>query len=108
MKKLLSVLLTVTLIFIFSSCLKENHSVRFKNDYSQAIHNVVAGNAQLGDVGAGGISGYKPINAGNFSISGTTTLGQLLSGSGSIKGKGTHKWTITLSSSGNISIALDK
>lgn len=94
-------------IFIFSSCLKERHSVRLKNEYAYDVRNFTAGTANIGDVASGATSDYKSINTGNFTISGTTSNGQSVAGSGSISGKGTHKWTITLGANGTCSVKED-
>jgi len=98
----------LSILFLLTSCLKDNHSIRLKNDYPSQINKVVIGNAQIGDVASGTTSDYQPINTGNFSISGTTNSGQSLSGSGSVSGKGRHKWTITVSGGGQISFTEDK
>lgn len=108
MKKIIPLVLIATVILLFTSCLKENHKIRFQNNFSQTINNIVAGSAHIGTVGAGSTSGYFSINTGNFSISGSTPAGQQLTGSGSITGKGTHKWTLVLSGSGTLSLSLDK
>jgi len=98
----------LSLVFLFSSCLKEDHTIRLTNNYSQQINNVTIGTAALGNVASGATSAYKSINTGKFSISGTTTGGQSLTGSGEISGKGKHKWTATVSSGGTLSIKEDK
>jgi hypothetical protein len=108
MKKIAQALTFIALLVTFTGCLKEKHSVRFENNFSQRIDNVVIGNASFGSVNPGVTTEYKPINTGNFTISGTGANGGQLSGSGTISGKGTHKWTVTLSSSGGVSIAEDK
>lgn len=108
MKKILGIVLLVAITSFFTACLKENHSVRFQNNYSLTLYDVYVGTASLGTVGAGSVTGYQSINTGNFDITGTTSAGQKLSGSGSLSGKGKHKWTVTLSSSGTVSIAEDK
>ncbi len=108
MKKLIFLLIIPVIAFTFSACLKENHTVRFRNNYNSTLTNIVAGNARLGTVTPGQTSGYQSINTGNFTISGSAANGQVLQGGGSIKGKGKHKWTITLNSSGGISMAEDK
>ncbi len=72
------------------------------------MYSVTAGNAKIGTVENGKVSNYYAINSGNFSISGMSSSGQNLSGSGSVSGRGTHKWTITLSSAGTLSISKDK
>ena len=108
MKKITQIFAFIALLVTFTSCLKEKHSVRFENNFSQRIDNLTIGNASFGSVNPGATTEYKPINTGNFSISGVSANGGQLSGTGTISGKGTHKWTVTLSSSGGISIAEDK
>lgn len=106
MKKLIPALFLFAILL--ASCGKENHTIRFRNNYSQQINHVQVGSATIGDVQAGSTSDYHAINTGNFTISGTSTSGQALYGSGSISGKGKHKWTVTLTSAGLISMAEDK
>ena len=108
MKKTFSRALIAAIVFTFFSCLKEDHKIRFKNNYSQVLYNVSAGSASFGTVVPGGVSGYQSVNAGNFTISGNTSTGQPLIGGGSVTGKGKHKWTLTLSAAGQVSIAEDK
>lgn len=108
MKKTFKTLLILAIVFLMASCLKENHSVRLKNDYYTQINNIRIGNADLGAVPPGQVSGYQSINTGNFTISGNTNNGQELSGSGSISGKGKHKWTVTVTSTGGVEFKEDK
>ena len=107
MKKTVYTLMIVFILLSFFSCLKENHSVRLRNNYSEQINGVTVGNAALGNIPAGSTSEYKAIHTGNFSISGVTVSGKPLNGSGTISGKGTHKWTITLNAYG-LTIVEDK
>jgi hypothetical protein len=106
MKKSLYLVLAGFLFFA-TSCLKEDHTIRFRNNFRESILNVRLGNADIGTVGIGGVSSYKSITTGDFNISGNTSSGGTLSGSGSITGKGKHKWTVTLSSSGSITMEED-
>jgi hypothetical protein len=108
MKRTIVNLTQMILMLAFMSCMKEDHQVRLTNNFSRTINNVHIGTASLGSVGPGQTSGYQPIQTGNFSISGQTDNGQNLSGSGTISGKGKHKWTVTLSASGSVSMAEDK
>jgi hypothetical protein len=108
MKSLIRYSLFLVLTFLLSACLKENHSVRFKNNFSEQINSVKIGTADIGNVASGATSDYKSIQSGNFTISGTSASGQPLNGTGTITGKGKHKWTVTLSNSGTIGIAEDK
>ncbi len=107
MKKVMKQLVILSFVFFFSSCLKEDHSIRLKNVYPEQLKEVQIGTAYLGDVATNATSDYKPINTGKFSISGTTSSGKSLSGSGTLSGKGKHKWTLTVSSSGVCSVAED-
>jgi hypothetical protein len=108
MKKVIKPLLILTITFLFTACFKENHSVRLKNGYSSRINTITIGSAQIESVNPGETSGYKSINTGDFSISGTTSSGEQISGSGSISGKGKHKWTVTMNSSGSLNMTEDK
>jgi hypothetical protein len=100
-------LVSISVLLLFSSC-KEKHSIRFANNYTETINSVVAGNASFGTINPGGVTGYVPVNAGNFQITGTSASGANLSGSGTVSGKGKHEWTITLNQQGVLSIQNDK
>ena len=106
MKTLLSFLVLSSLL-VFASCSKDNHEVRLKNEFFEQINNIKIGTADIGNVASGGTSAYKSINTGDFTISGTSSSGGTLSGSGTISGGGKHKWTVTVNSSGGISMKED-
>jgi len=108
MKKIISLTFLAAIIFLFYSCFKENHKIRFRNDYATTIFNAAAGSASFGSVPSGSVSDFQSISTGNFNISGTTNTGRQLTGSGAVSGKGTHKWTITISTSGHVGIEEDK
>jgi len=72
------------------------------------MYNVTAGTTKIGTVINGKTSPYYAISAGSFTVGGVSSGGQTLSGSGSVTGRGTHKWTIILSSAGTLSIVKDK
>lgn len=92
---------------LIASCKKENHSVRVRNLYPCDLANVKVGEASIGDISSGTNSSYYPIAAGDFTISGVSTCGATLQGSGSITGTGKHQWTITVNTSGTIAIRED-
>jgi hypothetical protein len=102
-----TILLVALLTLLLTSCMKEDHQVRFRNNYPLAIHNVRIGQATFGTVNANSASGYKAIHTGDFSISGVADNGAPLTGSGTLSGKGKHKWTVTLNSAGSISMKED-
>jgi len=102
MKKIAGCAVAVLLILLSASCTKESHSIRFRNNYSEAVKNVVVGPVSFGTVLNGRVSDYEPIAAGNFSISGVTLSGANMYGAASITGKGTHKWTLLLSTTGKV------
>ena len=86
--------------FFLSSCLKPNHSLRIKNEYSSSLK-VVVGPNDYGTISPGSTTEYKSIPEGSHNISGGVV------GSVSISGKGTHKWTITIGSGGTVSAKED-
>lgn len=96
MKKTL-LALVISLAVFFVSCKKTEHSIRFTNNYTMEVQGVKAGATDLGTVPSGQSSAYASIPEGDFSITGHTSTG-FLQGTGSVSGKGQHKWTITLGS----------
>ncbi len=105
-KKLIA--LTFVMAF-FSSCFKDpNHSVRVKNQVGAPLVNVSIGKAKFSRIEAGASSDYQPLDEGDFTVSGSSTNGGTLSGSGKVKGRGTHKWTLMVPASGSISLTEDK
>ena len=103
MKKTIKSALIFSVIFIFNSCVKEHHFIRFRNNYNEQFNNITIGTANIGSVAPGATSDYKSINSGNSSIYGSSASGKSLTGSGSISGQGTHSWTMTLDRFGKIS-----
>lgn len=93
---------------LLTSCFKSDHSVRAKNLFTESFTNISVNNASFGKIEVGETTTYRQIEEGSFAISGTTLSGRPLSGSGNISGKGTHKWTITISTTGVASISEDK
>ena len=115
MKKSVKFLLFFATILIVISCRKNDHYVRFQNNYNLQVNSVAVGVAQLGDIAPHTGSAYKRINYGEFAISGsiaptgTNTTGSMLTGSGSIDDKyGIHKYTVILGVDGRISFSQDK
>jgi hypothetical protein len=106
MKRLLTALIpltTVVLLLTVCSCGlvdTANHSLRVRNEYSTAL-TVRVGSLDFGKVSSGSTTDYKSIDPGTYTISGDVT------GSLTVKGNGTHKWTMTISSSGSCSIDED-
>lgn len=108
MKKIFSVpLIPLVLLFLFS-CSKGDYSLRFTNNYTETIYNAAAGSAFFGNVDPGKTSDYKILSTKSFLISGTSTTGKQVNGSEAVSGKGTHKWTITLTAKGEIVFTEDK
>lgn len=108
MKKLIFATILFLVSTLFFSCLKENHSIRLTNNFSQTIDNVMIGDNFYGSISAGTSSVYKSINTGNFTVSGTSASGGKLYGGGSVTGRGTHKWSVVLGSNGLLSVSEDK
>jgi hypothetical protein len=105
MKKFLLLLFPV---LVFCSCIKEKHSIRFKNEYSAEINNIMAGNTNIGTVGIGKVSEYIAIDPGDFKVTGITTASEPIEGEGKVSGKGKHQWTILCSYSKVITVVKDK
>lgn len=101
MKKTPSLLLVLAFCAVSVSCLKPNHSIRVNNKFNKSL-NVNVGADHFGLISPGGRSGYQSIPEGSSQISGDVI------GSVNISGKGTHKWTLTITSAGSVSIAEDK
>lgn len=106
MRKIAVSLIITTVFFIFG-CIKTEHSVRVRNYYSEDISNISIGPASFGSIKSGNTSSSKVINEGSNSISGSTSNGQIITGSISVDGAGKHDWTVTISSSGGSSIKED-
>ena len=101
------ILVLVITSFLFTSCLKTEHTVRVKNSYIEAFTDVSVRGTSYGRIESGSTTSYKPIDEGSFTISGSTVSGQQLSGSGSVTGKGIHKWTLTITTGGGVSLVED-
>lgn len=102
-----ALLLPVFLLLVFTSCKKENHSIRVRNLYQCDLVNVSVGNVEIGTVVSGLNSSYHPISTGDFNLSGSSTCGGSLQSSGSVNGTAKHHWTLTVNSSGIVSIQED-
>ena len=108
MKLIKLFILSLMAAILLAGCsLEPNHSVRVKNQYAEAINNVMIGSVSYGTVESGSTTAYKPVDEGTHTISGTSNSGNPLTGSLSVSGKGTHKWTMTITSSGVVEIKED-
>ena len=108
MKTIKWIAFTLFLGFFLNGCeLDPDHTIRVKNEYFTGINNLKIGSTSYGTVSAGTTSGYKSVDEGSHAVTGTTALGQSLTGTVSISGNGTHKWTMKITSSGNLEISED-
>lgn len=108
MKKLRVVIAMLAIGFTLTSCsLDPSFSIRVKNEFAETVNNVMVGSVNFGDVNSGSTTVYKPVDEGTHDLSGTTANSGDLTGSVSISGKGTHKWTLTITSSGGVEIEED-
>lgn len=99
----------VTAIVLVVGCSKEsNHMVRVKNSFYEDMRVVKIDAINYGEVKKKAVTEYKSVAAGDFNISGSSSSGLPLTGSGTVKGKGTHHWTLTITSSGAVSFNEDK
>ena len=108
MKKITLVLFLFASIFL-NSCLKgPNHSIRITNYYPEKINNIKIGSVGYGSVEYQKTTAYNPVEDGTHTLSGSSSSGGTLSGSVSISGRGTHKWTLTILSNGGLDFKEDK
>lgn len=109
MKSIITKFLVIAVsITLFTSCLsKPDHSIRIKNSYTQAMSDVKINSTSFGKIEIGATTDYKPVDDGDFTVTGTTVSGYPLNGTGSVSGKGKHKWTMTIGSDGKLDIAED-
>ena len=104
--KIFLVAISATLLI---GCIKApSHSMFVKNSYPVAMSDVKINNVSYGQIESGATTDYKPLDEGSFTISGTTVNGQPLTGGGSVSGKGIHKWTMTITSTGGVAFEEDK
>lgn len=99
------VMLLLVMFFIVSC--KDDFKVRVKNNYPATISDLKVGPASYGSLSSGSTSSYQDVAKGDNTLSGNASNGMRLSGSVSISGKGKHKFTVTLTSSGGASIKED-
>jgi len=108
MKKIRLFIPILLIGLLITGCeLKPDHSIRVKNEYPETIDNLMVGTVSYGDVDSGTTTDYKPVDEGSHTLSGTTTSGLPLTGSASVTGRGSHKWTMTILSSGGLEIKED-
>jgi PBP1b-binding outer membrane lipoprotein LpoB len=107
--KTLRIVITILAIGLtLSSCsLEPDFSIRVKNEYAVTVNNLMIGSVSFGSVNSGSTTAYKPVDEGTHDISGTTSSSGVLTGTVSLTGKGTHKWTITILASGGVEIEED-
>ncbi|MFW5877651.1 MAG: hypothetical protein ACOCUP_00920 [bacterium] len=99
----------IALILVMSSCEKEaDHSIRIKNEIPETITGITIGSVSYGDVPTGSLTEYKPVEEGEHTLSGSSDSGGTLSGTVTVEGKGTHKWTLVITSSGDLEIHEDE
>lgn len=97
----------LSIIFLCISCAKPEHKIRVRNDYSEEILSLAVGDAIFDKTKTGTITVYKQIEKGKFSIDGKTAT-SIITGTGKVRGRGKHFWTLTFSQSGKITINEDK
>ncbi len=105
MKKLILFLFAITTVLAFTSCLKPKHEIRVKNTYSDSRYpslRVIIGPNDYGSVPRNTTTSYQSIPEGSH------TLGGDLFGTVSVTGRGSHKWTLTITPAGGFSILEDK
>ncbi|MDZ7739447.1 MAG: hypothetical protein U5K32_10380 [Bacteroidales bacterium] len=96
----------LALMLVMSSCEKEaDHSIRIKNEVTETITGITIGSVSYGDVPSGSTTEYKPVEEGEHTLSGG---GGSLEGTVTVTGKGTHRWTLVIPSSGEVEVIEDE
>ena len=98
---------TVALLLVFTSCAKDEHQVRFDNQFELQINNVTIGSDGFGDIPPGQSSTYKELPQGQLTITGQSNKGYI-TGTAHISGKGEHQWTVRLLTDQSIILVKDK
>ena len=106
--RLLVIFLMGFALFGCSILSEPNFSIRITNNYSETVNNVMVGTVSFGSISPSTTTSYRSIEAGDHTLSGTTPSGGNLSGTVTLSGNGTHKWTMTITSSGSLSLSLDQ
>jgi hypothetical protein len=105
---ILAGLVFISITILAASCTPNpDHSIRVKNSFHEALTYIKINGTNYGRIERGSVTEYLPVEEGNFSISGSTSSGNSLSGSGTVSGPGSHKWTLTINGSGSASIEED-
>ncbi|MFN8415622.1 MAG: hypothetical protein U0U66_04740 [Cytophagaceae bacterium] len=89
--------------------LSSEYYVRITNQNSDDLINVTVGSAKFGAVTSGSTTSYYRIPEGNSAVNGQYKSNPtvLLKGSVTATGNGNHKWTVTISSTGTLSVKED-
>jgi hypothetical protein len=108
-KRMFTLMALITAVVLWTGCAKDaNHMVRVQNNYKEDMKVVKIDAINYGSIKSGGVSEYKQVAPGDFTMSGSTASGVPFSGSGTLKGQGTHHWTMTITASGGVSFNEDK
>ncbi len=102
------IIISTFLVFIALSikCSKSDFSIRIKNQYQEQL-NVMVGTVKFFDILSGQTTAYKPIDKGQFNVVGGTSSGKSIWSSIKLDGSGTHKWTVTIESTGELTLNRD-
>lgn len=94
-----SITVILIVIVLFTSCKKDpNHSMYILNQHTELITNVWLGKVWFENIPPGGFTTTKKIDEGDFTLQVVMSNQQKISQTVSIKGEGTHKWKITVTS----------
>jgi hypothetical protein len=105
MKKILFLLLIA--VIGIASCKKADMEVRVTNNFPAALF-IKIGPTDYGEVASGETTDYKDVPDGSHQVTGTLAGGvPLLTGSITLDGKGKHKFTMSISQTGEVSLKED-
>jgi hypothetical protein len=108
MKTLRAIFFVLFIAVLSEGCiLQPDHSVRIRNEYHESLLDLYIRGVVYGTVASGETTDYKPFDEGTCGVSATTYSGLQLTGTVTIKGNGKHKWTVTITATGDAPIKED-
>jgi hypothetical protein len=108
MKSLKTFFIVMLIAVLSEGCtLRPDHYIRVKNEHHEALIDLYVGAAFYGLVDPGVTTDYIPVDDGTFGFYCTTYYGGPLTGTITIKGRGLHKWTLTIGGSEGTKIEED-
>jgi hypothetical protein len=103
-----AIIASFTAALLAAGCTKEDHAIRVKNDFTAPFTEMGVGEVFFSNIDVGTTTEYKPIVTGDFRVGGKTSSNYVLTGSGKINGTGKHRWTLTVTNTGDLTLEENK